>query len=1158
MYVVPPVLQDLSSWPSGKSIKVWEVSTPPDNSISWSIVLSYVIASSRNPKWVKDLLGDEREIAELMRKKNLGTNALKFNSIKEQITKFNPFKNEHSFFFNKDVIKIVRLFDLKLNRYANTMRKNSSDWNDNLKLTAAAKMLDCYLEMYEMDSSGNKVNVTIYSPLQPMDSKEKIILFQHTAVPKKLKSRITSTQDEKIINMFAFGMSLEHVVPLRRDALGHILKRAKLPSRCIQEIQHSFNYRDNFLVFLLTKNSLHEIIPSLFVSPYIAWKLEAAGFNMDPCLPGPKQLSAFYYCLNLDSTLVLHVLYNYASNNFEQSDKTTRNPDQEIQRTLKKIKNTLLKDCSVSNSFSIETKGENVAFKTFEDILCFNEYQRLVVDEILDLEDHSSHQLHCDARNVQFIKKILDTYYNYFHHPKETPTEDKYGKFQNFIEFSEYYENLDNFTCLLFFDKCLSLPKSTANFTNTVHNLFLTIFGYNLFPKCVHGAYCLKCELSAQHSTLRFIPFTFRSKFLESSKVLLEELKVISEKNAIPTSRKSTSSSKDPKSNIEKITASLKDIPEIKDYYLISRLRRYLVFAIEAPLSDGDMKGVLTIERALQVIGETLNTSETSCIIGHLFCSCFPKNVLPDFFKIRNHCLSKYRPNTMQGKLTLEKDLVKFDRLQKVMEEVYRIIQPICGSQHFRVQNFMINRCLRESKSVNAVFSQNMEKEHCGVTRLMYKNYSRYKSKFKLLSNNLLDYVESNAGETKCLKNGKIGQLETLKFLFTYFANYCDGEIRNELLVTLNNLSGLSGEFERKVTEGKPEEINITPTEIQIMNEIISKLRALTDSIFIDTIKEPNINFDFSDVTGFFNDVVNFHWFSDEEMSTIKNKISEYLKQSCEVKKDLEYRLGEGSLPTAEETRKLVEMLITSEKNRKNLLDNLVTSKKQALNWLQKVKEKKVPEDLNDLIKFVETEEGNNLLLKIDFQSDLKKKILQFMNRKIEILLNRISHIKSILIEDDTEISQLWDWGKSEGMKAHLRYLMAQRYWRERDVRASLEMLLFDCMNILKSRESLHHLWTKATHLFTGANLRDFLSHGNTVFETVGGILDKEDLPSHLIEKMLELIEDGETLKNSEVDEEKDRSRGMERLSTATAIEAKESLKFYIWNAGPHRHIFKN
>ncbi|CAL1262277.1 unnamed protein product [Larinioides sclopetarius] len=80
------------------------------------------------------------------------------------------------------------------------------------------------------------------------------------------------------------------------------------------------------------------------------------------------------------------------------------------------------------------------------------------------------------------------------------------------------------------------------------------------------------------------------------------------------------------------------------------------------------------------------------------------------------------------------------------------------------------------------------------------------------------------------------------------------------------------------------------------------------------------------------------------------------------------------------------------------------------------------------------------------------------------------------------------------------------------DVRASLELLLFDCMNILKTSPSLRRLWLKANELFTGACLRNILSHGDPILEIVGGSLDEGDLPSHFIDKMLELIEDGDAL----------------------------------------------
>ncbi|GBN31899.1 hypothetical protein AVEN_128460-1 [Araneus ventricosus] len=377
MYVYPPKLQDLTSWPPTSGIsnakEMWEISAPPDHSLCWSLVLSFIIASPENSDWLERLLGSQEEMRELMQKKKIPVQKLDSRSIKRQVMNFNPFKNQHSFYFNKDLIKVFRMFSLRLNRIAGEMRRNSGDWGDDTKLKAATKMLKCCIQVYETDPEGRKLQPTIYAPVA---DRVVLFLFQYSGFTKKYTTKSPPGQDSdhKVINVYGFGMNLHHVVPLRRDALGHILKRTDLSQQIIQGIQRDFNGGGNFLVSLLSKDWKKVALPSIYVSPYIAWKLAAAGFVTDPCSLDGNGLSAFYHCMGLDSTHLLHVLYDYASNSFEHSDKTTRNPDPEILRALARIRDALQDDSSKSNGFSTLEDKRGVALKSYEEILCFNEY----------------------------------------------------------------------------------------------------------------------------------------------------------------------------------------------------------------------------------------------------------------------------------------------------------------------------------------------------------------------------------------------------------------------------------------------------------------------------------------------------------------------------------------------------------------------------------------------------------------------------------------------------------------------------------------------------------------------------------------------------------------------------------------------------------------
>ncbi|KAG8172830.1 hypothetical protein JTE90_016894 [Oedothorax gibbosus] len=90
---------------------------------------------------------------------------------------------------------------------------------------------------------------------------------------------------------------------------------------------------------------------------------------------------------------------------------------------------------------------------------------------------------------------------------------------------------------------------------------------------------------------------------------------------------------------------------------------------------------------------------------------------------------------------------------------------------------------------------------------------------------------------------------------------------------------------------------------------------------------------------------------------------------------------------------------------------------------------------------------------------------------------------------------------------------MVQRFLRKNDVQASSEMLLFDCLNILETRKDLKDLWEKTNDLFKGANIADFLAHGNPILQTIGNILREEDLPSEFIGNIMELIKDVDAMR---------------------------------------------
>ncbi|GBM13539.1 hypothetical protein AVEN_82807-1 [Araneus ventricosus] len=121
-------------------------------------------------------------------------------------------------------------------------------------------------------------------------------------------------------------------------------------------------------------------------------------------------------------------------------------------------------------------------------------------------------------------------------------------------------------------------------------------------------------------------------------------------------------------------------------------------------------------------------------------------------------------------------------------------------------------------------------------------------------------------------------------------------------------------------------------------------------------------------------------------------------------------------------------------------------------------------------------------------------------------LLNRIKHLYQISINEQYDICELYEHVISSKAKQYLAYRIVQRYFRDSCFQASLEMLLLDCVAILKNNKDFK--WLKDSYLFNGIDVRNVLAHGDPLLDSVGDILDPKDLPSELVKKMLQLFED--------------------------------------------------
>ncbi|XP_054720761.1 uncharacterized protein LOC129230387 [Uloborus diversus] len=167
-----------------------------------------------------------------------------------------------------------------------------------------------------------------------------------------------------------------------------------------------------------------------------------------------------------------------------------------------------------------------------------------------------------------------------------------------------------------------------------------------------------------------------------------------------------------------------------------------------------------------------------------------------------------------------------------------------------------------------------------------------------------------------------------------------------------------------------------------------------------------------------------------------------------------------------------------------------------------------------EMCKELELQNETACLLK-DFVSGTNKH--KRHDNLLSVIIERIQLLKKILIDDSSEISNMWIKGKNKSTKQHAVYKILRRYIQIPEVRISSEILLQDCMTILgNEEENARELWNKSDNLYCGYNLRLALAHGNPILESIGSFLDCEDLPSNYINKILQLIEDEPLLREIE------------------------------------------
>lgn len=725
MELHPPQLRVLPSFvqlvATMVQTQLWEIDSP---SLEWSLILAFLLSTIHLKNFANSL-------GKLLRTKQGRKEDHWILKMKRSVKKCNPFKYRHNIYHDRILKMIFQRIKIKL-----LSEMKGLEITCFRVLETAAKLFECVILLYDVSPTGNCQLLSTFNSTEFIkDDTLKLFIFKHT-----------NATSNSVVDRFGFGLSFEYSHPLRHSALLHCLKTTKPKDEEIIKVQQVKCFGTNLLALLLEVNCV-EIIPNIYKSPLVTLRITEAGFDIDPCTLDNDGFSAFYHCMGRSENDCLMILYDFATNKSHSIDSSVRNPDSDILLALEKVGNLIKNDRLKSKYFTSLFFRKKIALKRCHWITYFNEYQQDICKQIyLQKQQDISME-----RNKKIMILILDTYSKYFYFDVKD-IHDKYNFFKHFVEYSEFYEKLDYFTCLLVFDNFTGLiPLINKNnsqiYFDAISSLFLAVLSHKLYPKhkqeiiqeinCFFCAFALEsnCDVHSfneKKSAQRFIPFHYRSSFLKNANALLIELEKkspgLQEKPLyIEFKKTSTGEEKEILKLLDFLKDSLTNFPEIVDEFIINRVKNYLTVVKDLQLQDFSVKSMLSMERALQVVGESLqNKPKSESVVSFLLESCISSELLHKFCKMRNDSLSHFRASAVQGRVNAECNNGEFfKKIMNELNDVDVIFQPVYASQLLRVTEFMTKEVEIESQTICSGVSQKMRKQLKNLNfmrRLVFKN----------------------------------------------------------------------------------------------------------------------------------------------------------------------------------------------------------------------------------------------------------------------------------------------------------------------------------------------------------------------------------------------------------------------------------------------------
>ncbi|XP_071042405.1 uncharacterized protein [Parasteatoda tepidariorum] len=580
---------------------------------------------------------------------------------------------------------------------------------------------------------------------------------------------------------------------------------------------------------------------------------------------------------------------------------------------------------------------------------------------------------------------------------------------------------------------------------------------------------------------------------------------------------------------VDLIRETITNLPEIKNEFFARKLQNYFIIATK----NNSEINVLCLERIIQVLGEIMCASNASgCIFKHFLQSCLPEGLEKSLCELRNHCFSHYRENAAQGRINLEKQ--RRTRLADLFGEIrdlFLILKPTTENYFLRLDELLIKRSKEKSRKGYIEIFQHFRRfqEHTLLHREKY--FIENKKDFAIVSNNLLQFIYERLSPNELKKMSESLKLKSEDFLTL---NKLDTYFRSLIYITeyISECNKNSEVYPHLINCCKKLDtvidIHGTKPISEVKNKILDILndfKQIYRTIFDELDKLNRYNHSIITLKNLTKRLKNFNIFSTTESIQLIQHISDLLFESNRKFKEARNILKalstiEDSHMTEEELEDLLKNVILPHKTRKKVFEHILQSGfKSASTCLEfepvlKIKDIKDNLELNvtkKLMELFKEEKYRTIFLKMDLQLEIKRKVYYIMNQKIYFLIDRVKKFERILINSQENVRYLWLKSDNDAIKQHVKILMCERFLNERETRVSLEMLLFDCLNILKDKE-LQELWEKTINMFNGINLRDFLSHGSPVVELVVNFLEPEDLPMTFIQKILELISDKEVL----------------------------------------------